>query len=177
MTSIFIFSRIRIKRGSRTWVILHRTFFDLYNLSCTYSFVNICNTDGTTRAKIVVGDDMNAFTLFRVRRKERESEILNLAYGVARLEFSVNRLGIASRSIIARTLRLHRKNRFDVAYNLDLRCDCRLFRIHSLQMCLKKKKERINKLRQYHYFCDSRRQLFRYDSTGRTKKCAAVEIL
>lgn len=57
-----------MKRGSQPWVILYRTFFDLYNLSCKYSSVNICNTNGTTRAEIVVGNDINAFTLFRMRR-------------------------------------------------------------------------------------------------------------
>lgn len=36
--------------------IVSYLFSDLYNLSCTYSSVNNCNTNGTTRAKIVVGD-------------------------------------------------------------------------------------------------------------------------
>jgi len=49
-----------MKRGSRPWVILYRTFSDLYNLSCTYSSVNICNTNGTTRAEIVVDDAARA---------------------------------------------------------------------------------------------------------------------
>lgn len=37
------------------YIVLY-LFSDLYNLSCTYSSVNNCNTNGTMRAKIVVGD-------------------------------------------------------------------------------------------------------------------------